>query len=538
VKLDFYPDTGFFTLAIHRADPRVKTIVEEEGLDFSSTRSTPATACLCTKDPYAASVYAEHATPRALVQLSGILPAIEASWAKTSKRKCRVPNGLDLWPFQKAGVDYVLQRNHALIGDEPGLGKTPMAIVVANEMRAKRVLVVCPASIRLQWAKQIRAWSTMEGRYIVYPILKSSDGVHPRAEWTVVSYDLLRNPGVAAQLAKLGADLVVLDEAHYLKTTAAGRTRAVFGATGLTGAAGCVLALTGTPLPGRPREAYTLARALDFSSIDFLSEEQFQERYNPIRVIERRDPESGRVIGRASEEKTGRLPELQARLRSHFMVRRLKRDVLDQLPEIRYEIVHTDEDAGIKRALEAERLLDIDPENLRGASAEELGHISTVRKMMGLAKVPHVAKYVDMLLEGGEEKLVVFGWHIEVLNFLEQVLQRHGLVRVDGSTSAYRRQTAVDRFVGDPAVKVFLGNLQSVGVGVDGLQKVCSRGIFAECSWTPADNAQGVGRLERIGQNNAIFIEFIVAPGSFDERVLGTAIRKLRNIHSALDHRP
>jgi SWI/SNF-related matrix-associated actin-dependent regulator 1 of chromatin subfamily A len=539
VNLDYYPGTGYFCLKTPRDKAQVRIYMEEHGLDFSSRESTVTTAALVTKDPYAASVYSAYGTPRALAQLSNLIPAIEASWAKTSERKCAVPEGRDLYPFQKAAMDYILDggRTRALIGDEPGLGKTPQAIVLANEMRAKRVLVVCPANIRLQWVKQIRAWSTMEGKYLVYPILKSGDGVHPRAEWTVVSYDLLRSAPISEALRAGRYDLLILDEAHYLKSTGARRTKAVFAESGLEGSCGAILALTGTPLPNRPRECYTLSRALCHSAIDFASEREFQNRYNPIRVIERRDPKTGRVIGRVSREKTGRLPELQARLRANFMVRRLKRDVLDQLPEITYEIVHTGVDGDITRALEAEKLLDIDPEDLSGANTEILGHVSIVRRMMGVAKAPHVASYVDDVVEGGEEKIVLFGWHIEVLDILERALHKHGVVRVDGSTSPRRRQMAVDSFVENPKVKVFLGNLQSVGVGVDDLQKVCSRAIFAESSWTPSDNDQGVGRLERIGQKSGIFVEFIVAPGSFDERVLGSALRKLKNIHATLDQR-
>lgn len=536
MKLDYFPATESFALAVPRDHDRVRVIMEEHGLDFYEAGSTVSQAILCTKDHYAASAYADYATPAAKAQLSNILPAIEASWATSSKRKCATPADLELWPFQKAGVDYALQRPHALIGDQPGLGKTPMAIVTANEMRAKRILVVCPANIRLQWAKQIRTWSTME-KPIVYPILKSSDGVHPNAEWTVVSYDLLRSLPISTALSERGFDFIILDEAHYLKTTSARRTQAVFGQSGLANRCDSILALTGTPLPNRPKECYTLSRALCWSAIDFMSEDSFKERYNPMRVVPVRNKRTGLASGRRTEEAVGRLPELQARLRSNFMVRRLKRDVYDQLPKTRHEIVYTDEDGAVRKALEAERMLDIDPSDLHGSSAEVLGHISTVRKMMGVAKAPHVASYVDMLLAGGEDKLVVFGWHIEVLNILQERLQNWGLVRVDGSTNTVRRQLSVDQFITDPSTRVFLGNLQSIGVGVDGLQKVCSHGIFAECSWTPADNDQGIGRLERIGQSLGILIEFLVAKGSFDERVLQKALSKLRNIHTALDER-
>ena len=521
-----------YILRVPRSAPDIKAYVTEHGLNFSTSASTTDEAVLFTDNMYAAMTYAEHATPAAMAQFGPLLPELEASRCLgMPDRKCKVPDGLDLYPFQKAGVDYVLRRNRALIGDSPGLGKTPMGVVTANEMGAKRVLVVCPANIRLQWAKQIRTWSTMEGRFIVYPILKSADGVHPGAHWTIVSYDLLRSPGIRAALSEKHFDLVVLDECHYLKTSSAARTQAVFGDDGIAHNAGHVLGLTGTPLPNRPRECFTLAKALCWDAIDFMDEDAFQARFNPMAV------KKGRGGGKYVEEKKGRHFELQHRLRCNFMIRRRKRDVLDQLPDIDYEINYVEETGAIRKALAAEKMLDIDPEDLRGVSAQEMGHISTVRKMMGVAKAPLAADYVNMLLEGGEEKLVVFGWHLEVLDIMQEKLQKWGVVRVDGSTSTVRRQMAVDSFVENEVPRVFLGNLQSIGVGVDGLQKVCNRGIFAECSWTPADNDQGVGRLERIGQKYGILIEFLVAPGSFDERVLGTSLRKLRDIHTALDER-
>ena len=535
MELDFYDKTNFFTLKVERKSSlNVKQLILEHGLNYSTTASTKDTACLYTDNRYAAMTYSDVATERAVEQFSHYLPELEASRFLSMNRKVDVPDGLDLYPFQKAGVDYVLRRPHALIGDSPGLGKTPMAIVTANEMQTKSVLVVCPANIRLQWAKQIRTWSTANYRQIIYPILKTTDGVHPRANWTIVSYDLLRSPPIWAALSERLFDLIVVDEAHYLKTPTSGRTAAMFGnesTEGLHTRAGSVLALTGTPLPNRPRECYTLSKALCWDAIDYMDWDSFCERFNPMRVGRSR---SG---SRFTQEKTGRLFELQNRLRSNFMVRRLKRDVLDQLPEIQYDVIHVEETGDIKKALEYEKVLDIDPEEFDG-TIPVLGAISTARKMMGVAKAPLAADYAKMILEGGEEKLVIFCWHHAVMDVIQEKLKAYGVTRVDGRTSTPRRQMAVDSFQRDDGLRVFLGNLQSIGTGVDGLQNVCNRGLFAECDWVPGNNfEQGVGRLERIGQKCGIFIEFLVAKGSLDEKILNAALNKLKDIHNSLDQR-
>ncbi len=533
--LDFSKNSGAYILHVNRSEADIVQLMREHGLDMSEPDSTHDTAVLFTRQKYAAMAFAMNgdATPEALVRLAPDLAQIHKSWQRTSDAHIQTPDDKELWPFQKAGVSYCLERlqdgGRALIGDQPGLGKTPQGVCIANELEAQRVLVVCPANIRLQWAKEIRRWTTLRKRPIIYPILKSSDGVHPRAHYTIVSYNLTNSKPILECLMQSKYDLIILDEAHYLKTSTTARTRNTLSENGLSSRSDAVVALTGTPLPNRPRECYTLARGLCFDAIDWMSEEKFQDRYNP------RARMRGRGGGEYTREEVGRLPELQARLRSNFMVRRMKRDVLDQLPEVRYDIVHVEETGAVQKALEAESMLEIDPEDLSGIDREMLGHVSVVRREMGIAKAPQVADYVSTQIDGGEEKIVLFGWHIHVLDILQQKLGKYGVVRVDGRTSPARKQLAVELFQQPDGPRIFLGNLQSVGVGVDGLQNVCSRAIFAECSWTPSDNEQGVGRLERIGQNTGILAEFLVAPSSFDERVLGSSLRKMRNIHSALD---
>lgn len=219
------------------------------------------------------------------------------------------------------------------------------------------------------------------------------------------------------------------------------------------------------------------------------------------------------------------------------MTRHLKRDVMPQLQMPVYDLIQLEETGPVKQALEAERLLDIDPEDLEGADAVVLGHISVVRRQMGVALAPQVADYVSMLLDGGEEKLVLFAWHTEVMDILERELHRYGLVRIDGSTGAVRKEARVSKFIHEPGIRVCLGNLLSMGVGTDGLQTVASHALIAEPSWTPSDNEQAFDRLDRGGQTRQVLGEVFVAPGSFAEKVLATSLRKLQTTHKVLDRR-
>lgn len=540
--LDFNPSTGYFFIRVPRKTGDVQDLIMEYGLDLSVSASTSDTAVLFTHEKYAAASFWQNATLRAREQLGPMMVEIEASWAPSCSRHIACPADRELWPFQKASIDYALRRSNTLVGDQPGLGKTPIAICIANEIQAKRILVICPANIRIQWMKRIQEWTTMRWPYVIHPILYSRSGVHPQAQWTVVSYDLARTEAIGKTLAKGHYDLLILDEAHYLKTPDSRRTRAVFGGGDahlflpLAERSEKILALTGTPLPNRPREAYTLARGMCFDAIDWASEDKFRLRFNPSRKIEITDPRTGRTRV-AIDERTGRHAELQNRLRANFMVRHLKREVMPQLAMPMYDIIQLEETGPVKQALHAESLLDIDPENLEGADAAILGHIAVVRRMMGIALAPQVADYVEMLLDGGDEKLVLFAHHIAVLDIFEQRLRKHGVLRIDGRTPPSHKERLIRQFVGDKNVNIIIGNIQSMGTGTDGLQEVAYHGLIAEPSWTPGENIQCFDRLDRGGQNRTVQGDIFVAPNSFAERILASALRKLQITHKTLDRK-
>ena len=276
-----------------------------------------------------------------------------------------------------------------------------------------------------------------------------------------------------------------------------------------------------------------LARGLDHAAIDWMSEDRFNERFNPSAMIEgvRDDGSKYRFV----DERTGRHSELQNRLRGNFMVRHLKKDVMPQLQMPVFDIIRMEETRAIKQALAAESLLDFDPDNFEGANAAIIGQIAAVRRQMGVAMAPSVADYVEMLLLGGDTKLVLFAWHIEVLNILCERLARYGVVRIDGSTPPAKRDFNVKQFINNPDVQLIVGNMQSMGVGTDGLQLVSNHALICEPDWAPANNVQAFDRLNRGGQSRSVQGDILVAPGSIAERVLSSALRKLHTTHKSLD---
>jgi SWI/SNF-related matrix-associated actin-dependent regulator 1 of chromatin subfamily A len=523
-------------------EPEVETLAKDAGLTLSTTASrSRGHNVYFTPEPHAVLHLWNHADEKARAALQ----ALRTEWERSNLNvappgfSVPVPEFCELMPFQIAGVHYAKDRANCLIGDAPGLGKTIQAIALANLRGCKRVLVVCPANVRPQWARQIKIWSTLP-RVVVYPVFKSSDGVHPTANYVITSFEVARD-GLWDTLRSYNWDLLVIDEGHYLKTPDAARTRALFGASaqskcryratgGIAERAEQILALTGTPLPNRPRECYTLANALDPSSVDWMNFNAFKDRFNPGG----RDMDSG-----ATWEYVARLPELNARLRCNFMVRRLKEDVLKDLPAKRYEIVPVELTGKIAMALHAEKMLDFDEEEMLRRSGGKIdGAISTVRRQMGEAMAASVLEHLLTLLDGGVEKLVVFAHHHSVLAVLQGGMARHGCLRVDGSTSARGKNQAVEKFKFDPRLKVFLGQMQSIATGTDGLQDVATHCVLAEASWVAADNEQAVDRLHRMGQKGSVLAQIMVAPGSISERILGRSISKGRIVQKVLDGQP
>lgn len=523
-------------------ETEVQALAKEAGLTLSTTASrSRGHNVYFTPEPHAVLHLWNHADEKAKAALGPLRVEWERSNLNTAPPgfSVPVPEFCELMPFQLAGVHYAKDRSNCLIGDAPGLGKTIQAIALANLRGCKRVLVVCPANVRPQWARQIKIWSTIP-KVVVYPVFKSTDGVHPTANYVITSFEVARD-GLWDTLRSYNWDLLVIDEGHYLKTPDAARTRALFGASrqskcryagtrGISERAEQIIALTGTPLPNRPRECFTLANALDPSSIDWMNFNTFKDRFNPGG----RDMDSG-----ATWEYVARLPELNARLRCNIMVRRLKEDVLKDLPAKRYEIVPVETTGAIAAAVHAEKMLDFDEDEMLARSGGKIdGAISTVRRQMGEAMAPAVLEHILTLLEGGVEKLVVFAHHHSVLSALQGGMARHGVIRVDGSTSARGKHQAVEKYKFDPRMKVFLGQMQAVGTGTDGLQDVATHCVFAEASWVPGDNEQCVDRLHRMGQKGSVLAQLMVAPGSISERILGRSISKGRTVHKVLDGAP
>jgi len=539
-NLRVYKNNSYYIVEVPAAQKdEIAAMMAYRGLQFSRSASDKKKAILFSENPYALCDLAGDDCP----ELAPYRARIDASRATDGKGTVRLPPGKELWPYQKATLDYLLRRGGGINGDQPGLGKTPTSIAYCNEVEAMRVLVIVPASLRLQWAAKIREWSTIPN-VSVSVMLNVKDGIHPTAHYQVISYDSARKPPIIRAIAKTKWKVLICDEAHKMKNIEALTTRAIIGnGSGLyvhgeekmpaiTNYCEHELFLTGTPLLNRPSEAFTLLRHVDHEAIDFVGWEKFKGLYNKQALIKTANNK------RVNLESTALENELQNRLRVNAMARHEKKDVLTQMKPPRYSVVQMMETGAVQAALDAEGLLGLSIEEIQTTKDFEiLGHIATVRRLMGIALAPQIADYALDFLDGSDEKLVIFGWHIEVMDIFENLLSKYGTVRVDGSKSALARQKAVDDFVARADKRVFLGNMQSAGTGTDGLQTVASRCYLAEPDWVPAQNEQAVSRLDRIGQEELVNAEIFVAPGSISEKILVKALEKMNVIHRVLDHK-
>lgn len=535
MSLSFNPNTSDYVLTTHD-----KKRAEDVGLTLARrVRGQNGEHVFFTKDGYAALPYFREADQRAKDRLGTLYDDYAASWATDSPNKWPVGqpgSNLALRGYQNAGVDFALRHRNCLIGDEMGIGKTAQSIAVANAVNAEKVLVICPASIRLNWRKQIKLWSTIP-QVRVLPILKGSDGVARWPNYTVISYELTRNPGIHEALRQIKWDQIIIDEAHFLKSHTAQRTQAIFGGgrrlelkESLAACAERIVCLTGTPLPNRPKECYTLAKALDWEAIDWMSFEEFCYRFNPSAQM---TTEEGKMY---VKEERGRLPELHARLRCNFMIRRLKKDVIKDLPEKQYEFAYIEKTGAIKQAIQRERMLAFKLSDIINPNAKIMGEIATVRREMGEAKLPLAVDHLKYLLDiEGLDKVVVFAHHRSVMDGLRESLKQYGVVEVRGGMGAQAKENSVQQFQTNPDIRVFSGQLDAAGFGIDGLQNVASRIVMIEPAWTPGTNDQAIDRIHRLGQQFPVLAQFLIAEGSLDERILYTVLDKAYTINEVLD---
>lgn len=477
---------------------------------------------------------------------------VEASRAlKPSFYWAPTPPGVEARDYQFAGVEYQINRDNGIFGDEPGVGKTPQGIMLSNAIEAKRTLVLPPASLILNWEREIWKWSNIPN-VKTYTVTKSKDGISNEAHYVILSYSMATNPAILDALMDLRWDHMILDEAHYIKDPGGNRrTKAICGwmdhgsyQPGLIDVVGRKTLLTGTLKPnGKPDETYNAIRMLDHGAIDFASLEDFRQEFYGLGegwVTYRENGAMKRKWSNKVRNVPQNLDKLQHILRSRLMVRRLKKDVMPQLPPKLWVPVALSSTPGIRSALShqgwkaAERLYEMNPTAFDSEAMFD-GTFAEARRLLGEAKAPQVADYIEDMIDSGVQKVVVGAWHISVLAILRERLSKYGLVYMDGKTPLRIRQQAVDMFQGSDKIGIILGQLATIGEGWT--LTAAENGVLAEPDPVPGRNDQFLDRMHRYGQTGNVLGHLALIPGSLEERIVGSSILKDQNIHAGLDKR-
>jgi SWI/SNF-related matrix-associated actin-dependent regulator of chromatin subfamily A-like protein 1 len=426
--------------------------------------------------------------------------------------------GGELKPFQRAGVSYLLGRRRAFLADEQGLGKTIEAIAAIEAADAYPAVVVCPASLKLNWLRELERW--LPGR--LARELCGSGGEHAapaRVDVTVVNYDI-----VAARLHELCAlrpRALVLDESHYCKNAAAKRTQAVQRLATVVPPDGMVLALSGTPVTNRPAELISQLRILGRLE-DFGSGVQFGERFRGADAHLR----------------------LHWHLRARCFVRRLKVDVLPQLPAKTRAIVPVELDNEPEYRL-AERdlvawlrsqpldLRELDAKVAAALRAERLVRLNALKLLAARGKLHAALAWIHDFCSSGE-RLVVFAGHREVQR---AVLARFpDALHILGEDTPAVRDAALRAFQSQDAAEANQLIVCSIEVAGHGLTLTRASSVaFLELAWTPAKHDQAEDRCHRIGQQDAVNAYYLLAADTVDETISTLLERKRALIGAVTD---
>ena len=440
-----------------------------------------------------------------------------------------------LYPYQKEGAMWLATQRFGLLADEMGLGKSAQAIAATDIIGAKNVLVVCPASVKLNWQREFKKFSGKAAHVV---------GAKDSVKSDIIITNYARVARHLDQYAKVVWDAVVFDESHYLKEPSSRRAQAVFGKGGLIHMAKRVWCLSGTPAPNHAAELWVWLHAYGFTRLSY---EGFIDRYCTFHKANRYGPP--RVLGTNKKH----IEEVRDAL-DLCSLRRLKRKVLKDMPSATFSTFHmpqvaydpfTDFPELEKKVFEELEILkhrlglhdlNIDSDKTLEALTLLSPSVSSLRRYHGLKKAKACAEVISSeLLAGAYKKIVLFCVHKDVADILKQCFRLRGInsVAITGKTPQEQRQKNIDLFQHSKDVRVFIGNIQAAGTGIT--LTSAHNLAFVEYDWVPGNNRQAADRVHRIGQTLPVNVRFFSLPG-IDEHIASTLARKTAEISTFITH--
>ncbi len=459
--------------------------------------------------------------------------------------------GGELRPFQEAGVKYAMGVGKCFFADEMGLGKTVQALATLQVKKYFPALVVCPASLRLNWKREaekwlpgrrVEFWGDLAGGRRLYDDFADLGEVS--ADIYIINYEGLGKN--KEDLIRKKFKAVVFDESHYLKNPKAQRTEAAREI--VKGMSHGVYMLTGTPVLSRPKELLSQLEVMGgvLPKLGVRNSWDFLQRYCGAKK---------KGYGWDFSGSTN-VEELNKYLRESCYIRRLKADVLQDLPSkqrvvvpfsinrkvydlkkqafVEYFASQIMRDKAFYASLSSVADLEEKQRRLseyhKNQSSLSVEHISEIEKLKQIAvdeKLDGVMAWIDNFLESGQ-KLVIFAHH---QNVVRKIAEYFNAPYIDGEVSVEERQLRVDMFQGSEQVPLIVLSIKTGGVGLT--LTAASNVAFVELGWTPADMDQAEDRCHRIGQRDAVMAWYLLAEGTIEEDIFNL-IEKKREVVSAV----
>ncbi len=404
-----------------------------------------------------------------------------------------------LYPYQAEGVGWLRGKRRALLADDMGLGKTVQACQVMPSGKYDRVLVVCPKVMIGTWVQEISRWRDELCGFYCDDI--ATEGWDPGMV-AVTNYERLPD-SFADPL-----NIVIADEAHYLKNPQADRTRRF---RAIAKKADRVYGLTGTPLLNSPGDLWGVLDALGIAKEAYGSEANYNKAF-------------GRSSDRHGKTIWGKpTPAIAAGL-SRVALRRTKAEGLPQLPTKRYRMIECE--AMVPGQSGGDDAIPTTLEEMQELEGEE--HISTLRKLLAIQKIPKCIELVEQYEQVGEP-VVVMSAHVDPV---KQLGLRDGWETIHGGNTQAERDSAVERFQAGE-LRGLACTISAAGIGIT-LTKACQM-VMIDRAWNPSTNWQAEDRICRIGQTRGCVYTFLVSDHPLDMAVHRVLERKRVTIEETVD---
>ena len=416
---------------------------------------------------------------------------------------------------QKVAIEKLLANDKYILADDMGLGKTTASVIGALESGAKKILIVCPASLKLNWEREIRNYS--DRKILIVEGRKWGSTF----DFYIINYDIIKNYHTTDRsedsddyklLVNAGFDLAIVDEAHYISNATANRTRLL---NDVLEQIPKVWLLTGTPMTSRPINYFNLLKIVN--SPLTLNWQSYVRRYcagYQFRV-------GGRKIWNTSG--ASNLDELRERTKN-LVLRRLKTDILD-LPEKIITPVFLEMNSTFYNE-ELEEFMRISKDNKDKESISvTLNRLMKIRQVISYEKIPYTCELIDKFIEQGK-KVIVFTNFTMTLDMIHEKYKKNSVI-LDGRMSKEKRQESVDRFQNEDKVKIFISNIIAGGVGIT--LTAAETVIMNDLSFVPAHHSQAEDRAYRYGQKNTVLVYYPIFENTI-EKIIYNILQKKKEI--------